>query len=153
MLQLASKILHKINASILYNVCIAASYIYSRTLIHGGKIHQEQQSLCCRTFLLLLQQKLLHCKCSVHRPLSTDTYYRPWRDCLSTTTKIEVHKLSWLPLGVGHGHRVDSCICATIDSTSISLESMYTGPTAARIVSWKYENISPIFISARSLQP
>ena len=31
---------------------------------------------------------------------------------------------------MGHDRHVDICICTTIDSTSISLESVHNGPTA-----------------------
>ena len=67
---------------------------------------------------------------SVYHRLSTDTYYRLWPDHLLTTTTIEVCMLNWLPLGMGHDCCVDTCICATVDFTSISLECVHNGPTA-----------------------
>ena len=57
--------------------------------------------------------------------LSTNTYYWHRPDHLSTTTKSEVCMLSWLPEGMGHGRQVDTYIYATIDSSSIRLESAY----------------------------
>ena len=90
---------------------------------------------------------------SVRSRLSTDTYYRPRADHLSTTTKIEVCMLSWVLWVMGHRRRVDTCICATTDSTSIGLESVHCHQQLTGIMSRKCENVSPIFISACSLQP
>ena len=52
-----------------------------------------------------------------------------------------------MALGMGHGRRMDTCICATIDSTSFSLESVHNGPTAHQDCVQKVrERISDIYL-------
>ena len=59
---------------------------------------------------------------SIHCRLLTNTYYRPWPEHLLTTAKIEVCMHAQLTTkGVDHSCSLDTCTCATINSTSINL--------------------------------